>query len=54
MRVATAPELAGVSGNDFADANEARPGERALDDDAERLWTISERALATSVARRSA
>jgi NAD(P)-dependent dehydrogenase (short-subunit alcohol dehydrogenase family) len=42
LHVATAPELASVSGRYFADSKEAKPGKSALDDAAaERLWTES-------------
>jgi NAD(P)-dependent dehydrogenase (short-subunit alcohol dehydrogenase family) len=40
LYLATAPEVAGISGRYFADAKEAKPGKAALDDAvAERLWT---------------
>jgi NAD(P)-dependent dehydrogenase (short-subunit alcohol dehydrogenase family) len=42
--VATAPELASVSGGYFANARAAKPGRAALDDvAAERLWEVSEK-----------
>jgi NAD(P)-dependent dehydrogenase (short-subunit alcohol dehydrogenase family) len=45
--VATAPELASVSGGYFANARAAKPGKAALDDvAAERLWEVSEKLVA--------
>jgi NAD(P)-dependent dehydrogenase (short-subunit alcohol dehydrogenase family) len=44
LYLATAPEMAEISGRYFADAKEKRPGAAALDDVlAERLWTETER-----------
>ena len=47
VRLATAPELAGVSGRYFSRLNEAQPAPAAQDDRlAERLWEASERLVA--------
>jgi NAD(P)-dependent dehydrogenase (short-subunit alcohol dehydrogenase family) len=44
LYLATAPEVAEISGRYFADAKEKQPGAAALDDAlAERLWTETER-----------
>ncbi len=44
LYLATAPEVAEISGRYFADAKEKQPGAAALDDVlAERLWTETER-----------
>jgi retinol dehydrogenase-12 len=44
LHVATAPELAGVTGRYFADCREKTPSRAARDDDAAlRLWQISEK-----------
>jgi NAD(P)-dependent dehydrogenase (short-subunit alcohol dehydrogenase family) len=47
LYLATAPEVAEISGRYFADAKEKQPGAAALDDVlAERLWTETERLVA--------
>jgi NAD(P)-dependent dehydrogenase (short-subunit alcohol dehydrogenase family) len=47
LHLATAPELANVSGRYFVDCRETRPGRAALDDDAaRRLWVLSEQLVA--------
>jgi hypothetical protein len=46
LYVATAPELATVTGKYFANRKEAQPAPAALDrDDARRLWEVSLQAL---------
>ena len=47
LYLATAPEVAGVSGRYFAGSKQAKPGKTALDDTlADRLWTVSEQLVA--------
>jgi hypothetical protein len=42
VRLASAPELEGVTGRYFRDAGEIRPSAAALDDEsARRLWRVS-------------
>lgn len=49
LYLATAPEAGKVSGKYFDDSKEAKPDARVLDDAfAERLWTESERLIATA------
>ena len=49
LYLASAPEVAEISGRYFADAKEKRPGAAALDDAlAERLWTETERLVLAS------
>jgi NAD(P)-dependent dehydrogenase (short-subunit alcohol dehydrogenase family) len=55
LYLATAPEAAGISGCYFAGAKETKPGEAALDEAlAERLWTETERLVASAALRASA
>jgi NAD(P)-dependent dehydrogenase (short-subunit alcohol dehydrogenase family) len=54
LYLATAPEVAGISGRYFADAKERKPGKSALDDAlAERLWTETELLVARAALRAS-